>query len=144
MKKCFKCGQTLPLAAFYKHPRMKDGHLNKCKECTKKDAVIHYYSDLVARSEYERQRNLEPERKLKKLEYGKNHNKRNPVKTKARAKLRRFVRVGKIVKLPCEKCGNPKSQAHHEDYSKPLDVSWLCFKCHREAHGQIVVSQIAS
>lgn len=30
------------------------------------------------------------------------------------------------------------SQAHHEDYARPLDVRWLCFKHHRETHGQQV------
>ena len=38
MKKCFKCGNELELNQFYPHKQMKDGHLNKCIQCTKNDA----------------------------------------------------------------------------------------------------------
>ena len=41
-KVCFKCGRELPLYSFYKHPQMGDGHLNKCKDCTKADASRDY------------------------------------------------------------------------------------------------------
>lgn len=50
------------------------------------------------------------------------------------------IRDGKIARQPCEVCGR-KAQAHHEDYSKPLDVRWLCFQHHREhGHDQIVLA----
>lgn len=41
-KPCFKCGKVLPLENFYRHPKMGDGHLGKCKDCTKLDAKTHY------------------------------------------------------------------------------------------------------
>jgi ribosomal protein S27AE len=47
------------------------------------------------------------------------------------------VRDGTLVKLVfCEHCGNACfTVAHHEDYSRPLYVDWLCGSCHRRAHG---------
>lgn len=48
--------------------------------------------------------------------------------------IRNAIRNKQIVRQPCEVCGNPKSQGHHEDYSKPLDVTWLCSKHHGERH----------
>jgi len=52
------------------------------------------------------------------------------------------LRDGKVVKRPCEVCGDPKSQGHHEDYSKPLDVVWLCTVHHGARHSHLNTSKI--
>jgi|SRR5208283_555561 len=53
-------------------------------------------------------------------------------------KAHRFVELalyfGFIIKLPCEICGNPKSEFHHPDYTNPLDGIWLCHKDHMLIH----------
>jgi hypothetical protein len=57
-----------------------------------------------------------------------------PEKESSRNKLRYAVKIGKIERLPCEVCGKEKAQAHHEDYSKPLEVKWLCDLHHKQIH----------
>jgi hypothetical protein len=42
--------------------------------------------------------------------------------------------TGKLIRQPCEVCGSKKVEAHHDDYTKPLDVRWLCKKHHAEHH----------
>jgi hypothetical protein len=58
----------------------------------------------------------------------------NQVVQEAGKILRRAMRLGEIRRLPCERCGHPHSLAHHENYSKPLDVIWLCATHHRRLH----------
>jgi hypothetical protein len=51
------------------------------------------------------------------------------------------VRDGRIARGPCEVCGTTEDiHGHHDDYSKPLDVRWLCGQHHRELHGQIITN----
>lgn len=54
----------------------------------------------------------------------------------ARIDVKNALTTGKIVKLPCQVCGEIKVEAHHTDYSKPLEVEWLCRKHHLEVHKQ--------
>lgn len=56
-KKCFKCGEVKPLTKFYKHKRMADGHINKCKECSKKDTSGNYRKNKAYYQESDRKRN---------------------------------------------------------------------------------------
>ena len=137
---CFKCQQELPLDCFYKHPQMKNGVLGKCKECTKKDVSENYATNREKYSKYEAMRRQRPERKKQQAESLQRQAEKNPHKATARRMTANAIRSGKLKRLPCEKCGNPKSQAHHDDYSKPLEVRWLCFVHHREVHGQVVTA----
>lgn len=62
----------------------------------------------------------------------------NPLKTKARLAAQCAVRKGVLVAPDCcERCGASGSlNKHHADYSKPLDVEWLCHPCHGEEHSR--------
>ena len=58
-----------------------------------------------------------------------------PKKEKARKLCHSAVRSGALIKKPCEVCGTEEDiHGHHDDYSKPLSVRWLCRKHHREVH----------
>lgn len=59
---------------------------------------------------------------------------RHPEKHRARVQLHNAVARGKIQKRPCEVCALPKVEAHHDDYSLPLEVRWLCRTHHTMLH----------
>lgn len=145
-KKCFKCNDEKPLREFYKHPRMADGYLNKCKECAKTDVQLNYIKNHDYYVQYEISRRDNPKRLKARRDHSrwirKNDPERNKLyqsgypkeKRKAANAVSSALRSGKIIKKPCIKCGNKKVQGHHYDYNKPLDVIWLCKKHHSEIH----------
>lgn len=57
-----------------------------------------------------------------------------PNETKVRSMANHAIRDGKLTRQPCEVCGEKQTQAHHDDYNNPLEVRWLCVKCHNEWH----------
>ena len=139
-KRCFKCGETRPLSYFYKHPRMADGHVNKCKECNKKDVRENYQTNNDYYSQYDKDRlaDKSSERNRKKKEYSKQRYVTNPDKSIAQYTFSNAVRDGKISRCSiCEFCGSNKNiHAHHSSYSEDmrLSVTWLCGKCHVRLH----------
>jgi len=136
-KKCFKCEEVKDLEEFYKHPMMGDGHLNKCKSCTKKDTKKRH--DIMINDPKflikERMRNRLRQRRLRDAGLEKTY-----IKTKKYPKplavtmVGNAIKAGKILKAPCVVCGDLKSEGHHEDYNKPLDVVWLCIRHHSDRH----------
>lgn len=46
-----------------------------------------------------------------------------------------LIRRGKLIPQPCEDCGDPNVQPHHDNYDDPWSVRWKCEPCHRKHHG---------
>ena len=137
MKTCFKCLLVKQLSEFYKHPRMPDGHVNKCKECNKKDVATNYRDKRDQYAVYERKRFQDPIRKAKIAGYNQTRRKNNKIKTVANYLTSNAIRDNRLIREPCKICGETKVEAHHTDYYKPLDVQWLCRKHHLEQHGKV-------
>lgn len=147
MKKCFRCENEKPLNEFYKHPQMPDGHLNKCKECNKKDVRENRAKRREYYNAYDRLRSYSEERKSQK----RIRESRPEVKEKIRKQKQKYkpddrrklantavgnaIRDGRLIKLPCWICGSMDNiEAHHPDYDSPLDVVWLCTEHHAQIH----------
>jgi hypothetical protein len=133
---------------------MADGYLGKCKECAKSDTKNHREENIDRVREYDRNRPNAKERnekfkkahaeRMKDPEYREKVNRqhkdwaeRNTVKRAAHIITGNAIRDGKLVKQPCEVCGELKAEAHHDDYEKPLDVRWLCRRHHAEHHKKL-------
>ena len=142
MKTCFKCKIKKPLSEFYRHSQMADGYLNKCKECAKLDVRTHRrQNEHVRQADRERhaQKSTDPVYLQKRRDYQLEYMNDHPEAKAAHRALNIAVRWGRIKKQPCSNCGSTENlHAHHEDYSKPLDVIWLCCLCHRREHGGAV------
>lgn len=135
-KKCIRCDQVLPLGRFYKHPRMGDGHLNKCIECTKMDMKAHRIMNPGQYRQYEAVRSIRPERIKANMKHIQEWRSKNPERYKAQNAVNNALRDGRLKRASaCQVCGAIfELHAHHADYSKPLDVLWVCPKCHRDLH----------
>ena len=103
------------------------------------------------RRAYEKKRNQLPHRKAQRKEYQNNteqgkqaharavtkYRSKHSEKYKATTAVGTAIRYGQLVKpKECEGCGEVLPlEGHHEDYSKPLEVVWLCNTCHRISDG---------
>jgi hypothetical protein len=137
-KICKGCGEVKPLAEFYKHKMMKDGHLNKCKACKRAYATKHRDENIERIRAYDRARSKTPARLSHLRENSRAQRVKFPEKRRARVIVGNAIRRGDLIRCACERCGKVDgSHAHHEDYSKPLNVVWLCSICHAARHKEM-------
>jgi hypothetical protein len=60
---------------------------------------------------------------------------RYPERIAAHKVVQQALKDGTLERHPCASCGSTKAvHAHHEDYTRQLDVTWLCHLCHIEHH----------
>lgn len=80
-----------------------------------------------------RQKALDPVRWAERMKAARRKSRtKDPIKNRARNRVYRAIKAGTLVRPDaCEECGRScRPEAAHKDYSRPLDVMWLCRKCH--------------
>lgn len=78
-----------------------------------------------------------PDRQKKYRQQSREWMKQHPELHRVYRRVNYALNTGKLTKLPCEVCGSEKVVAHHEDYSRPLEVTWLCREHHGQRHREI-------
>ena len=142
-KTCTKCGDLLPVVRFSRDSKSHDGLQHVCKACFSEYNARRYASrpdDFKKAVREYRADNPEAVLATRMSTF-----RRRPSKSAARRCVEAAVAAGVLAKPhKCESCGgyNPDQRqwaihAHHLDYSNPLDVVWLCPKCHAHAHMEL-------
>ena len=140
-KTCNKCCKAKPLAEFHIKRKHPDGLAYICKDCSRLYAEEYNKKNRV--KGYWRNRNwrlANPEKAnamcRKYRQKGKRPAQEYDKKRRAVNKLNHEIHAGRITRPShCSQC-NARGliEGHHEDYSKPLDVIWLCKQCHWKIH----------
>lgn len=128
MKTCRVCGQRKPLADFYKHKRTRDGRGGTCKLC-KRRYQVDYRATHESTRDYDRQRSRTDPQRWRRLRVAYDP----PLARAARYAVRQAIRHGHLTRPDrCASCGaqGVRIEGAHADYRRPLQVLWLCHRCH--------------
>lgn len=141
MKTCPRCKESKSLNDYHKNNKKRDGKCTYCKSCIATYTKDFYKSNRtkiiskVAKWQKENPDKAIPlRRKAFKAYYD-----RNPQKNKTRSFINNAIRDGRFKRDNCCVCKKLYgeeviAEAHHSDYNKPLDVTWLCRPHHRAWH----------
>lgn len=154
MKSCKKCGQSQPLSEFYTNAQLRDGHVATCKTCWNERGKANHAKPenkerkRIKQREYrskpekkamelrsEKLWRTDPKNRAKLTEKQRKYRQKHAEKYKAHRLVAYAVKTGRLAKRPCVVCGD-EAEAHHDDYSQPLSVQWLCRYHHVQAHRQ--------
>lgn len=127
IKKCIDCGFVGDVNSFGKHNMSRDGYDPYCRKCRNK-RTAKYRNKKINDPKYKEQQKIAH----KNWKNGLSDTEKN--KFKCRQICNRAIRAGKIKKENCFLCNDDKCEAHHIDYDYPLNVIWLCKKCHYKVH----------
>ena len=139
MKHCVKCGINKQNSEFYHNKNNADKLSGKCKECYKEGVRENYRKNRDYYIKYEKERRKKPEWKIVREKFRGKYEEKYPERLAAKIILNHAIETGKIKKQPCQICSAKRVEAHHEDYTKPLDVDWLCNMHHRQKHNTSVI-----
>jgi len=108
-----------------------NGYRSACRSCWA-DYAKQRRSEYPERVREQERRFAQSERRRR---WRENYYRHNSEKIRAQGRVRDAVGRGRLEQRPCAVCGAEKSDAHHPDYRRPLEVIWLCRKHHMMVHG---------
>jgi len=141
VKKCCKCKTPKAVEEFGKNSSTPDGLSYECKQC-QREYNRSRQGTPARRAAAKRTRSktlMDPAKKTRSVEQRKAWQQANAIKRHAHVTLNNAVRDGRVTKPSvCERCGaGGHIHGHHDDYSHPLAVRWLCTPCHGERHREL-------